>query len=221
MDEICFSLVRQTDKLTDADVDAMAAAIQNQLRVDVCPVWDLDGSHIFVERAGPVLPPNATPVLLLDASNPDSLGVHNFGGGSQIFVGGIMANGGKALTGDYSVSSVVSHEIIEALIDPRASNVDASGYAFEVCDPVQANWYLGQGGVAVSDFVFPVWFNAEATSGPPMDHLAQVERNHELAPGGYAVRQEPSGRPQLVYGAGTPPPWRIALAGRLRKRLTA
>jgi hypothetical protein len=55
------------------------------------------------------------------------------------------------------LSAVLSHEVIETLVDPSTTGT-------EVCDPVAWNEYM-VGGVPVSDFVLPAWLTP-GSAGP-------------------------------------------------------
>ena len=101
------------------------------------------------------------------------LGFHTEDKGGKLW--GIVAakpeldNGGKTTTGDWSVSSVLSHEVLEMYIDPncnsRSNNGKGAVYSFEVCDPVEAPTY-SVAGVSVSNFVTPACFDSLARFGP-------------------------------------------------------
>jgi hypothetical protein len=88
-----------------------------------------------------------------------------------------------------------SHELLEMLADPDANLcVQASFeghsrlYAYEVCDPVQGKScrYL-VGGVYVSDFVLPSWFETfHRKKGTAFDQARKCKGFLELLPGGYA-----------------------------------
>ena len=94
------------------------------------------------------------------------LGYHTEDPGGKLW--GVVAakpeldNGGKATTGNWSVSSVLSHEVLEMYIDPNcnlwANDGHGKAYSFEVCDPVEAPTYPVNG-VSVSNFVTPAWFD--------------------------------------------------------------
>ena len=97
------------------------------------------------------------------------LGFHTEDPGGKLW--GVVAakpeldSGATATTGDWSVSSVLSHEVLEMFIDPNcnlwANDGRGSAYSFEVCDPVEAPTYTVNG-ISVSNFVSPAWFDAHA-----------------------------------------------------------
>jgi hypothetical protein len=96
------------------------------------------------------------------------------------------------LSGDASISSSASHEVLEMLADPAANEYSFNGarllWAREVCDAVQANTYriVARGmRVTVSNFVLPAFFNPWADG--PYDHLGVLDKPFSLAKGGYAI----------------------------------
>lgn len=72
-----------------------------------------------------------------------------------------IAVAGRAKT--MPMSLILSHEVIEALVDPRGDKM-TDGLLTEVCDPVELPGYLING-IAVSNFVTPRWFTKSAVSG--------------------------------------------------------
>jgi hypothetical protein len=78
-------------------------------------------------------------------------------------------------------SGYLSHEVIEALIDPSGSR-DLFGKLAEACDPVAQDWYRLDG-TWVSDFVYPQWFKPGSLG--PFDYLHETHRSRQLATGGY------------------------------------
>jgi hypothetical protein len=62
------------------------------------------------------------------------------------------------------MSLILSHEVIEALVDPTGSLM-TNGVLTEVCDPVEQPGYQ-IAGITVSNFVAPRWFIKSAVNGP-------------------------------------------------------
>jgi hypothetical protein len=121
----------------------------------------------------------------------------------------------QVTTGDWSVSSVLSHEVLELFIDPNcnlwAANDEGKVYSFEVCDPVEAPTY-NVNGVSVSNFVTPAWFDplsvqkaaARQALGltdetTTFDKLGLVNEPFAILKGGYAVFAS-EGKEQQVFG---------------------
>jgi hypothetical protein len=122
------------------------------------------------------------------------LGFHTEDQGGKLW--GVVAakpkldNGGHATTGDWSVSSVLSHEVLEMFVDPNcnlwANNGTGAVYSFEVCDPVEAPTYVIEG-VSVSNFVTPAWFDPLSSKAAQFDKLKKLQTPFSLLKGGYQV----------------------------------
>jgi hypothetical protein len=61
------------------------------------------------------------------------------------------------------MSLILSHEVIEALVDPRADRM-TDGVLTEICDPVEQPSYQING-ITVSNFVTPRWFSRSPLGG--------------------------------------------------------
>jgi hypothetical protein len=139
-----------------------------------------------------------------------------------IFAGPVLQTGGVALYDAHnpqnvSVASVLSHEVCEMVGDRFAGfwsdgpDVKASDgktyneYALELCDPVEGDSYVITVGtlkvpVSVSNFVFPSWFNTEATDlNKPFDYLGKLTKPFSMSPGGYLIVRQ-SGNYQQIFG---------------------
>jgi hypothetical protein len=70
----------------------------------------------------------------------------------------------------------------------RDENNNLVLYACEICDPCQADEFgYAIDGVAVSDFLFPSWFETFHRSGAiPLDYCGRISTPFTLLPGGYA-----------------------------------
>ena len=92
-------------------------------------------------------------------------------------------------------SVTASHELLEMLGDPNINltvfvqNDQSTGilYAYEVCDACEADQFAYKiGNVAVSDFVFPSWFESFRTAGSAQfDQTNQIQNPLQLLTGGY------------------------------------
>lgn len=113
-----------------------------------------------------------------------------------------------------SVSSVLSHEVVEMIGDVYASfwcdgpAIQTQGqtyteYALELCDPVEGDSYaitVNGTTVSVSNFVLPAWFDKEG--GPqdaPFDYLHKLTTPFSMTSGGYLILRQ-SGNYQQVFG---------------------
>jgi hypothetical protein len=87
------------------------------------------------------------------------------------------------------VSVTAGHELAEMLVDP-AINLCSAGpnnrmYAYETADAVEEEEFQ-LNGVALSDFVYPSWFEIFRKPGATrFDHLNKVNRPFQILPGGY------------------------------------
>jgi hypothetical protein len=135
-----------------------------------------------------------------------------------------LDNGGQVTTGDWSVSSVLSHEVLEMFIDPNcnlwASDGKGSVYSFEVCDPVEAPSY-NVNGISVCNFVTPAWFDPMAPATAQFDKLGQLTAPLSILRGGYVV-YESAGQEHQEFGENFPE-WRKQMkagpSARARRRL--
>ena len=177
--------------VTDADVATMTAAIATQIQVDVAPAWDRAPATVTFYNNASAVPAGAYGVAIVNTiqDQPQGmLGYHaeNWG---VVATQPEFANGAQVLTGDWSVSSTLSHEVLEMFIDPAcnlwAANGQGSAYSLEVCDPVEAPTYPVSG-VSVSNFVTPSWFDPLAPTTAQFDKLGQVTAPFTIAAGGYA-----------------------------------
>jgi hypothetical protein len=128
---------------------------------------------------------------------------------ARIFWGPIQANGGTLTTGELSLSSVISHEVLEAIGDPYA-NWWADGpdyeHALELADPVEGDSY-DIGGVSVSNFVGPKWFRK---GDGPYDWMGKLSAPFTMTPGGYMIVRTSSTDVRQIF-AHDYPEWKKAL----------
>jgi hypothetical protein len=138
------------------------------------------------------------------------LGFHTEDQGGQLW--GVVAakpeldNGGQVTTGDWSVSSTLSHEVLEMFVDPNcnlwANDGKGSAYSLEVSDPVEAPTYTVNG-VSVANFVTPAWFDPLAPATAQFDKLGQLTAAFSILKGGYMV-YETAGQEQQQFGVEFP-----------------
>lgn len=205
------AVLNQSTRVEDADVATMTQAIADQVKLDVAPLWDRSPASVIYYDKASAVPPNAHVITLVDTiqDQPQGvLGYHTEDKGGRLW--GIVAagpeldNGGKVMTGDWSVSSVLSHEVLEMFIDPNCNlwSADDNGkvYSFEVCDPVEAPTY-DVDGVSVSNFVTPAWFDplADQKQKKQFDKLGLLPHSFSILKGGYAVYAA-EGKAQQVFG---------------------
>lgn len=168
-----------------AALERWVAAIDAQVRYHVCPAWS---THRVPVELGEVVLDGDWPVYLLDnADVAGALGYHDvdphgnpYG---RVFTKTTRADG-------LTVSSVISHEVIEAVVDPHvnmwAENPhDGKLYALEACDPVESDNYIYRG-VEVSNFVWPEYFELP-TSAVRFDERKKLRAPFTMSAGGYLI----------------------------------
>jgi len=225
------AVINQSTNVSDEDVLTMTTAIANQVRKDAAPLWDRPPAAVISYGSMPGkthaekqaelskrVPKQAHGITLVD-DIPDQpkgvLGYHTEDEGGKLW--GIVAtnpsleNGGKALTGDWSVASILSHEILEMYIDPNcnlwATNDEGQIISFEVCDPVEGPTY-DVDGVSLSNFVTPAYFDPlAAKNGKTLfDKLGKLKAPFTLMPDGYYIYASSGAEHQK--GGETLPKWR-------------
>jgi hypothetical protein len=225
------AILNQSTLVSNADAAAMTEAAAAQVRFDAAPIWDRAPAAVVFYTDPSAVPAAAHGIAIVDTiqNQPQGvLGFHTEDQGGKLW--GVVAakpeldNGAKVTTGDWSVSSVLSHEVLEMFVDPNcnlwASDGKGSAYSFEVCDPVEAPSYSVKG-VSVSNFVTPSWFDPLAAATAQFDKLGQLHAPFSILKGGYVV-YESAGKEQQKFGDQFPQWRREMKAGplaRTRRRL--
>ena len=195
----------------------IADAITRQVVAHVISPWGRQPVTVQVGDAEQPDPPDPArsivPVVIFDdADQAGALGYHDRDPQgrpyARVFAGPVLEHGGDWVAGELSVASVISHEVLEVVIDPFVNlwADDGSGrlYALEVADPVEADTYR-IGGVTVSNFVLPSWFDPGASG--PYDQLGLLQQPFALGAGGYAIVAAEGGVHE-IFGSVAPPEWR-------------
>jgi hypothetical protein len=177
----------------------MAAAISRQLIEDVAPAWRISVPSVVAAPSLPAAPHDAIIFSFVekDESTPGAGGWHTEDQTGRIYaevlISPYLDNGGSLMSGPNSISQVASHEAIETLLDPfcvlYALGPDSRFYPVEGCDAVQGFSYV-KGGVAVSDFLLPSFFDAESTD-PHGDFLSKGAGPFKTSPSGYQAILDP------------------------------
>ena len=225
------AILNQSKLVTDTDAVTMTEAIATQVRMDAAPLWDRAPAAVVFYTDPAAVPAAAHGIAIVDTIQDQPkgvLGFHTEDRGGKLW--GVVAaqpeldNGGKVTTGDWSVSSVLSHEVLEMYVDPNcnlwANDGKGSAYSFEVCDPVEAPTYTVSG-VSVSNFVTPAWFDPLAPATAQFDKLGQLKTPFSILKGGYVV-YESAGKEHQKFGAEFPG-WRRKMKSgplaRTRRRM--
>ncbi|HEX9546822.1 MAG TPA: hypothetical protein VF942_05765 [Acidimicrobiales bacterium] len=165
------------------DFDKLVATLQQFLDQIFVPVWGTPAS--LVKTTG--FRKGAWALAFLDAADvANALGYHDLTPDglplSKVFVRTTLGAGQK-------VSVTAGHELAEMMVDP-AINLCSTGpnnrmYAYETADAVEEEEFQ-LNGVALSDFVYPSWFEIFRKPGSTrFDHLNKVNRPFQILPGGY------------------------------------
>lgn len=226
----------QATVVTDDQVALMTRAAAYQLRYHAAPAWERHVVPVVFYPKGVTPPPGSQLVVMLDtADQAGALGYHDETPDGQqysrVFAKTTMDNGGEATMGALSVSSVLSHEVLEMFVDPTCMGWEDNGsgklYAREVGDPVESDSYgvkLRPGGtVEVSNFVYPAWFDAQAPKGAQLDHMGKAPGPFKMTAGGYVIVANETGVTQQ-YGAEYPAwkrPGKLAPASRTSRLVAA
>jgi len=229
------AVLSKSKKVSASDAQAMTQACYQQLERHAAVAWGRVPCPVIFHADPSTVPDNAEQIILFDSpTEAGALGYHTetpdgriYG---RVFVNPVLnSKGGTVLEGAMSVSSVLSHEVLEQYIDPdiNAWAEDAKGklYALEVGDPVEADVYVmmvGNKSVAVSNFVFPEWFDSENRRGARFDQMGRLKKPFTMTAGGYMVVKDKNGDHE-VY-ARHYPEWKKAgkthVAARTARRKT-
>ncbi len=213
----------------------IAAALSVQIQRDFVPFWPGTESTVSVASADVVnggLPADCVLCLIRDSLDaPGDLAYHDFEGGRPVIYaswGAIKSNGGTLVTGSNSLSSAISHEIVETLGDPSANEwvptADGKKLAKEAADPVEGNSYdvdvpavgsLPDGRVSASNFVKPAYFVigiAGSAAEKTFDFMGMLSSSMSMDSGGYQILMSPDGTVNNIFGKtpeeGGTPQWK-------------
>ena len=231
------SVVNMTDgALKDAEIQNTIRAVNRQLAGDFALYWGY-GSQLRLEgRTGlkkgrfqmDAADMRGDGVLYLRdiAKVRDTDGFHNnnFAG---IPYGVVYLDLSRKLGEDWTVT--LSHEALELTGDPE-NNLLVQGphpakpdklvyHWYEMCDAVQAETYRIDG-VAVSNFVLPLYFTSSAEHGGRNDFLGTVSkggktlRSFSVNPGGYIGFFDPSKKRDVTFELADDPQAKARLAAK-------
>jgi hypothetical protein len=187
-----FAVVNESRDVTEAEAQAWVAACDAQMQLHVAPAWSRLPVQVqyFASRAD--VPADAALFVLSDRMDVAGAEAYHEESGDRV-TGLIGVQVAKQ--DNVSPSIDLSHEIIEAFLDPctNAGVVGADGntYDLEACDGVQDQAYEVVG-VQVSDFVMPAWCDPEST-GSQYDYLGKLSAPFSKTEGGYLMYVDASG----------------------------
>lgn len=203
------AVINESTLVTNAECAIMCQAIQIQLDLHVLPAWNMKTGTIKFYANKSQVPGYAWVVNMLDNSTQaGALGYHSLDNDEVdafIFAQPVLSNGGVVMQLDpsnpsqYTVSATLSHEVCEMVGDRYANGFSVGPqisqgnlYCQELCDPVENDSYgipVDGYNVAMSNFVFPSWFNPEATlkANAPFDYLNKLTAPFTMDAGGYMI----------------------------------
>lgn len=184
------ALINQSTVISDAYLKQIMPALQVQVNRDFGPIWDLAAKLTFYAN-NVAIPATSYQLVFLDnADQAGALGYHDLTS-TGMPLGKVFIL--TAIQNKTPWSVTASHELLEMLVDPfidncvfaQTTNTGGRLYAYEVCDAVE-NYAYNIGGVLVSDFVTPAWFEIYAPySSNKFSFLDKVTAPFQLATGGY------------------------------------
>jgi hypothetical protein len=224
------AIVNQSSMVTNAQVEVMCQACQNQFTHDCAPAWGSLAPTVTFYAAANQVPKGSWIVYIIDNDSQvaGALGYHNEQGDTiQAFIMAqpILSNGGVVMVFDpknpsqYTVSGTLSHELMEMFGD-RYVNTYCQGtngglFCAELADPVeQLSYGIEVNGtqIAVSNFVLPTYFDPQGTAkDAPFDFLKQLNAPFTMATGGYMITATISNEGQITAQHQfdeSVPPWR-------------
>jgi hypothetical protein len=195
------AVVNGSSQVSRAEAQLMIRACAVQMQRHVIPIWGGRNCDIALYSSASRVPRNSCAIIMMDSYDNAEDAEQQFVGyhaedeagvrWGRVFVQPILASdGGSVLGRGLSVSVTLSHEVIEAYVDPDL-NLWAEGprktlWAYEACDPVEESTYavsVDGRRVGVSNFVYPTWFDLEFARGAKFDHLGETERPFHVASG--------------------------------------
>lgn len=203
--------------VSDADVFAMVLACDKYF-IKFCSNWNVVYPKIsFIKGKTVKLIPNIWVFVVIDDTDiADTLAYHQDPHeeiAGYIFAKTILQYGGVVLYDGNkdTVACALCHEIAEAIINPSCNgwwdNLVDTYYAYEVCDPVQANIVpvsvrINRKNVVVglSDYILPAWSDVTCSKGP-YNYKNTLSAPFTLDPGGYCIIRSYTGTENAIFGA--------------------
>ena len=202
-------LIDQTHEIDQSLLHNAAVSLNIQVTQDLTKCWNGISASVSSAPSIKALPANSWPVFLVKKLPPGEGGFH-MDKHNQPYAKVIGTPHDPSWTVD------ASHEIIEMLVDPYGNRmqtsqairihgdgvVDAPGkfdYLVEACDPCEANNFAYEiGGIAVSDFITPEFYDPLVRPGVHYSFMGNIKRPRELLKGGYISFMDASGRWQQI-----------------------
>ncbi len=185
-------ITNQSTVLTDVQVQTAIPALQTQVHRDFAPIWGIDADLSFLPK-GTASTPSAWMLGIFDNSDQSgALGYHELSPQgnplAKVFAGSDMQVG-------LNWTVTASHELLEMMADPsidltvfvQPNSSTGTIFAYEVCDSCESDSFgYSINGIAVSDFVFPSWFESFRSAGSTQfDYANKITKPFEILSGGY------------------------------------
>lgn len=208
------AILNHAAKVSQNEAELMVRAVRHQIRQHVCPLWGRFPPSIALHGEQR---PDTSAVLVIcdDSDQAGALGYHaeDTVAWGRVFVDPVLDAGGGLFEGPegLAVSAVLSHEVIELMLDPYCNawveDDEGREYAMEACDPVEADAYPIPTAnplaprVMVSSFILPAWADSDPREGAKFDYMGKLAAPFTMTPGGYMIVREAPGQEKAVYGA--------------------
>jgi hypothetical protein len=155
-------VVNESTMVSDADLATWTRAVQRQITEQVAPFWGVSATLHNLPKGTPLPAAEMLMVVLDDADTATALGYHDLGPDGQP-MGKVFARTTINDGSPDSPSRVLSHEVIELLVDPnlvRFIDLADAQYLVEVGDPVclPSQGYAIDN-VLVSDWATPAYYH--------------------------------------------------------------
>jgi hypothetical protein len=201
------AVLNRTTAVPEDEIRRCVAALQTQVHCDLAPAWGVDAELKYcgpqdtpppgwwwLELTDEPGAPEAPGYLAWRTASPTGLPV------SRVFMKLVQSAGVQ-----WTISA--SHALVEMLVNPRrnlAVLTEVEGKlricTHDIADPCSAEEDgYPIGGVRVSDFVFPAWFDPEGKKGPPYDRAQRLTHPLEVGCGARVT----------VYEGGRGGRWRV------------
>lgn len=189
------AVLNESKTVSDDEVRAAVVALQKQVHDDFAPAWGVDAELTFVPRDSK---PQAGSWWLALADKSDYEGMISYHSITAEGLPYVKVSAASAGQKGWPWSMAASHELLEMLANPRLNltvlvsedNAQTGRiYTREICDPVVSpNCAYKIGGIVVSDFVYPAWFESfRAPGSTQFDHASHVSAPLEVAADSYVT----------------------------------
>jgi hypothetical protein len=180
------AIVSEVPDISASELTQVGAALQTQATRDLGPLWGVQATVAAFDNLEDV-PIGYWPILVQeDLRQPGAAGIHMDRNGHPYAL----------VQYDDSWSLTASHECLEMLVDPfgfhahpgqsKKSGQGRVLYLVEACDPCEGtDFAYTVGGVVVSDFITPHFYDPLAVTGVQYSFTGAIEEPLQVLPDGY------------------------------------